>query len=93
MSEHSALEVGAKLSFYESCDGRLLLPGVREKGFELFADDLVKEGLLGSVAFVFDRGCLAGTAGESTKSKFEATSFPVARDRMCHSLRACSRDE
>ncbi len=63
MGEHAALEISTKLSFDEPRDGCLLLPCVHEEGFELFSHDLVKKGFFGLMAFVFDRACLAGTAG------------------------------
>jgi hypothetical protein len=56
MGEDSALEIGADLSLDEPGDGRILPSRTSQEGFELPANDFMKQGLFGLVAFVFDGG-------------------------------------
>ena len=56
MSEDPAFEIGPDLSFDEPGNGRALPPRTSQEGLELLADDLVKKGLFGLVAFEFDGG-------------------------------------
>lgn len=56
MSEDPTFEIGADLSLYEPSDGRTLPSSPSQKGFELFANDFMKQSLFGLVAFVSDGG-------------------------------------
>ncbi len=56
MSEDPTFEIGADLSLDKTGDGRALPSRPSQKGLELIANDLVKKGLFGLVAFVFDGG-------------------------------------
>ena len=67
MSEHAALEIGADLTLDEAGDGRPRRSRTCEKGFELVADDLMKEGLLGLVTFVPADG--EGSSGTGSKRR------------------------
>lgn len=56
MGEYPALEIGANLSLHEPRDGGALPSRLSQEGLELFADDFVKEGLFGLVAFLSNDG-------------------------------------
>jgi len=70
VGEYAAGHVSAHLALDEARDRRSLLAGSSEKGLELFANDLVKEGLFGLVALVVDGKPSAGTA--ETRRKMRA---------------------
>ncbi len=98
MSEYPALEIGADLSLDEPCDGRTLPPRPSQEGFELFANDLVKKGRLGLVAFVSDGGkqpigtmrarLLPAIASDVPRSREQDASDPAGRPRA--QARRCS---
>jgi hypothetical protein len=56
MGEDAALEIAAHLAFDEAGDGRPLLSRTSQEGFELFANDFMKQSLFGLVAFESDGG-------------------------------------
>ena len=56
MGDDPALEIRADLSLDEPGNGRALPSRLSQKRLELLADDLVKKGLFGLVAFAFDGG-------------------------------------
>lgn len=61
MSQHAALEVGADLALDEASDRRPRRLRPCDEGCELFTNDAMKESVLGLVAFVANRGVVAGT--------------------------------
>jgi hypothetical protein len=61
MSQHAALEVGADLAINEASDRRARRLRPCDEGCELFTNDAIKESVLGLVAFVVNRGVVAGT--------------------------------
>ena len=56
MSEDPTFEIGADLSLDKPSDGRTLPSSPIQEGFELFANDFMKQSLFGLVAFVSDGG-------------------------------------
>jgi hypothetical protein len=56
MSQDPTFEIGADLSLDEPSDGRTLPSSPSQEGFELFANDFMKQSLFGLVAFVSDVG-------------------------------------
>ena len=61
MSQHAALEVGTDLTLDEASDGGARGLRACDEGCELFTNDAMKESVLGLVAFVANRGVVAGT--------------------------------
>jgi hypothetical protein len=60
--EHAAGKVGAELTLHEAGHGALALSCSREERLELFADDGVKDGLLGPAPCVAGRARRRGSA-------------------------------
>ncbi len=64
MSENSAFQVGTDLALDEAGHGSAIAPRSGEEGLDLLPDDLVKERLLGLVAFVLDGEEAVGTGAK-----------------------------
>ncbi len=64
VSENSAFQVGTDLALDEAGHGSTIAPRSGEEGLDLLPDDLVKERLLGLVAFVLDGEGSVGTGAE-----------------------------
>jgi hypothetical protein len=56
VSEDPTFEIGADLSLDEPGDGSILPSSPSQEGFELFANDFMKQSLFGLVAFESDGG-------------------------------------
>ena len=56
MSEDPTFEIGADLSLDKVSNRRTLPSSPSQEGFELFANDFMKQSLFGLVAFVSDGG-------------------------------------
>ena len=61
MGQNTALEIATNLALDEASDGSTRGSGAREERLHILADDAMKESALGLVAFVANRGVVAGT--------------------------------
>jgi hypothetical protein len=77
MSEDPTFEIGADLSLDEPSDGRTLPSSPIQEGFELFANDFMKQSLFGLVAFVSDGG--KASTGIMRERLLPATASDVPR--------------
>jgi hypothetical protein len=81
MGEYTAFEIRPDLSLHEPGDGRALPSRPSEERLELLANDFVKKGLLGFMAFVLDGGKEStGTMGWSALPS-QASVVPKSRRR------------